>query len=61
MAHGNFAIGELAWCMDRLAQLDVDLKGNTDLPPDLVLEFGVIDLATPREVGVPWNPLTPAG
>lgn len=61
VAFGNFAIGELAWCMDRLAQLDVDLKGNTDLPPDLVLEFGVIDLATPREVGVPWNPLTPAG
>lgn len=61
VAKGNFAIGELGWCMDRLAQLDVDLKGNTDLPPDLVLEFGVIDLATPREVGVPWNPLTPAG
>lgn len=53
----NFSTGELAWCLDRLAQLDVDLKGQTDLPPDLVLELGVIDLATPREVGAPWNPL----
>lgn len=59
IAGRNFATGELAWCLDRIAQLDVDLKGNTDLPPELVLELGVIDLATPREVGAPWNPLTP--
>lgn len=57
VARRNFSTGELAWCLDRLAQLDVDLKGNTDLPPDLVLELGVIDLATAREVGAPWNPL----
>lgn len=57
VARRNFSTGELAWCLDRLAQLDVDLKGNTDLPPDLVLELGVIDLATARDVGVPWNPL----
>ena len=57
IARRNFSTGELAWCVDRIAQLDVDLKGNTDLPPDLVLELGVIDLATAREVGAPWNPL----
>ena len=60
IARRNFSTGELAWCMDRIAQLDVDLKGNTDLPADLVLELGVIDLATPREVGAPWNPLAAA-
>lgn len=57
VARENFSTGELAWCMDRLAQLDVDLKGNTDLPSDLVIELGVIDLATAREVGAPWNPM----
>lgn len=57
VARANFTTGELAWCIDRLAQLDVDLKGNTDLPPELALEFAVVDLATPREVGLPWNPL----
>jgi DNA polymerase III subunit delta len=57
IAAGNFGVGELGWCHDRLAQLDVDLKGNTELPGDLVLELGVIDLATPREVGAPFNPL----
>ena len=56
VARGNFSRGELGWCMDRLAQMDVDLKGNTDLPADLVIELGVIDLATAREVGAPWNP-----
>jgi DNA polymerase-3 subunit delta len=60
IARRNFSTGELAWCLDRIAQLDVDLKGNTDLPPDLVLELGVIDLATAREVGAPWNPLAEA-
>jgi DNA polymerase III subunit delta len=53
---GSFNPGELAWCHDRLAQLDVDLKGS-ELPADLVLELGVIEVATSREVGRPFNPL----
>lgn len=60
IARRNFSTGELAWCLDRIAQLDVDLKGHTDLPADLVLELGVIDLATARDVGAPWNPLVDA-
>ncbi len=60
VARRNFSTGELAWCLDRIAQLDVDLKGHTDLPAEMVLELGVIDLATAREVGQPWNPLAPA-
>jgi DNA polymerase-3 subunit delta len=52
----RFHPGELAWCHDRLAQADVDLKGS-ELGPDLVLELAVLDVATPREVGAPWNPL----
>lgn len=56
IATRNFGPGELAWCQDRLAQLDVDLKGS-DLPDHLLIELAVIDLATPREVGAPWNPL----
>lgn len=51
-----FHPGELAWCHDRLAQLDVDLKGS-ELPDDLLLELTVLDIATPRKVGAPWNPL----
>jgi DNA polymerase III subunit delta len=51
-----FGPGELAWCHDRLAQLDLDLKGS-ELPADLVLELAVLELATPREVGAPFNPL----
>lgn len=54
----SFGPGELAWCHDRLAQLDVDLKGS-ELPDDLVLELGVIELATSRSVGRPFNPLAP--
>jgi DNA polymerase-3 subunit delta len=57
IASHNFTVGELGWCTDRLARLDVDLKGNSPLPPELVLELAVIDLATRREVGAPWNPL----
>jgi DNA polymerase III subunit delta len=53
---GRFGPGELAWCHDRLAQLDVDLKGS-ELPAPLVLELGVLELATAREVGRPFNPL----
>jgi DNA polymerase III subunit delta len=52
----GFGPGELAWCHDRLAQLDVDLKGG-ELPDELVLEIAVIEVATPREVGAPFNPL----
>jgi DNA polymerase III subunit delta len=53
---GRFGPGELAWCHDRLAQLDVDLKGS-ELPAELVLEIGMLELATAREVGRPFNPL----
>jgi DNA polymerase III subunit delta len=51
-----FNPGELAWCHDRLAQLDVDLKG-AELPDDLLLELAIIEVASPREVGLPFNPL----
>jgi DNA polymerase III subunit delta len=51
-----FGPGELAWCHDRLARLDLDLKGS-ELPGDLVLELAVLELATPRQVGAPFNPL----
>ncbi len=53
---GRFNPGELAWCHDRVAQLDLELKGS-DLPDELLLEVGVIELATSREVGAPFNPL----
>ncbi len=53
---GAFNPGELAWCHDRLAQLDLDLKGS-ELPDELVLELGVIEIASSQEVGAPWNPL----
>lgn len=52
---GRFNPGELAWCHDRLAALDLQLKGS-ELPDDLVLELGMVELATAREVGRPWNP-----
>lgn len=52
----RFTPGELAWCHDRLAQLDVDLKG-AELPDDLLLELGILEVATTRQVGPPWNPL----
>jgi DNA polymerase III subunit delta len=51
-----FNPGELAWCHDRLAQLDVDLKG-AELPDHLLLEFAIVEVASPREVGLPFNPL----
>lgn len=54
-----FGPGELAWCYDRLAQLDVDLK-SAELPDELLLEVAIIELATPRVVGAPWNPLAAA-
>lgn len=52
----GFHPGELAWCHDRLAALDLELKGS-DLPDDLVLEVAVIELATSQQVGAPFNPL----
>ena len=51
-----FAPGELAWVHDRLARLDLQLKGS-DLPDGTVLELAVLELATAREVGAPFNPL----
>lgn len=55
-ANRNFGPGELAWCHDRIARADLDLK-SSDLPDTLVVELAVLDLATRREVGRPWNPL----
>lgn len=52
-----FAPGELPWCHDRLARADLELKGDSELPPEIVLELAVLDVATSREVGAPWNPL----
>lgn len=51
----RFGPGELAWCHDRLARADLELKGS-ELPGELLIELAVIDLATSREVGRPWNP-----
>jgi len=51
-----FHPGELAWCHDRLATLDLALKGS-ELPDELILELAVLELATSREVGAPFNPL----
>lgn len=52
----RFTPGELAWCHDRLAQLDTDLK-SVDAADALVLEIGVLQIATSRRVGAPFNPL----
>ncbi len=52
----RFGPGELAWCHDRLAELDLDLK-RSELPDAMILEVAVIELATSREVGAPFNPL----
>ncbi len=51
-----FTPGELAWCHDRVSRLDLALKGS-ELPDALVLELAVLELATSREVGAPFNPL----
>ena len=55
IATSNFGPGELAWCHDLIARTDVDLKGS-ELPDELVLERAVIELATRRDLGPPWNP-----
>ncbi len=57
LAFANFGAGELAWAQHRLARLDVDLKGGSALPAEVVLELAVIDLATDREVDATFNPL----
>ncbi|MGH3452614.1 MAG: DNA polymerase III subunit delta, partial [Haloechinothrix sp.] len=54
----GFHPGELAWCHDRLAQVDVDLKGS-ELPDDLVIELAILDVASSREVGAPGTPRLP--
>lgn len=61
-ARTNFSAGELAWCQERIAQLDVDLKGGSALDPAMVLQLAVIDLSTPQpEVGPRHNPMARAG
>ncbi len=52
----RFRPGELAWAHDRLATLDLALKGG-ELPDDVVIEIAVLELATSRDVGAPFNPL----
>lgn len=51
----GFTAGELAWCHDRASHADLALKGS-DLPADVVLDLAVVELATSRRVGAPWNP-----
>lgn len=53
----RFNPGELAWCHERLTRADRELKGS-DLPADVVVEVVVLEVATSREVGAPWNPLS---
>ena len=48
-ARESFGPGELAWAVDRLAQLDHDLKGS-DLPSDLLFEVAVVELCEGRQV-----------
>lgn len=52
----GFGPGELAWVHDRLARLDLELKGG-ELPDGVAIEIAVLELATSREVGSPFNPL----
>jgi DNA polymerase III subunit delta len=55
---GAFRPGELAWCHDRLAQLDLALKGS-DLPADVLMDVAVMELATARSPGAPFDPTVP--
>jgi competence protein ComEC len=50
--------GPVSWrgATTDLAQLDVDLKGS-ELPDHLLIELAVVEVATPREVGAPFNPM----
>lgn len=52
----RFNPAELAWAHDRLARLDLELKGG-ELPDDVAIEIAVLELASSREVGAPFNPL----
>ncbi len=52
----RYEVGELQWCHDRLGQADIALKGNSELPPDVVLELALLDIATRRSPGAPWDP-----
>jgi DNA polymerase III subunit delta len=54
-AAGAFRPGELAWCHDRLARLDLELKGS-DLPADVLMDVAVMELATSRAPGTPFDP-----
>lgn len=57
-ARNNFSAGELAWCQERIARLDVELKGGSALPADVVLDRAVIDLSTRNDdVGPRHNPV----
>ena len=54
----TFNPGELAWCHDRLARLDLELKGS-DLPDDVLMDVAVVELATSRRPGAPFDPTAP--
>lgn len=45
----GFGPGELARCHERLAELDLELKGS-DLPGELLLEVAVVEIATPGDL-----------
>ncbi len=51
----RFNPGELAWCVDRLARADLDLKGS-DLPDELILELALLEVATPHRPGPAFDP-----
>lgn len=51
----QFEPGELAWIHERLARLDLDLRGS-DVPDDILLETALIEVSTRTAVGAPWNP-----
>ncbi len=56
----RYEVGELQWCHDRLGRADIALKGDSELPPDVVLELALLDIATRRRPGAPWDPREPA-
>jgi len=55
-----FLPGELAWCHDRIARLDLALKGS-DLPDDVLMDVAIVELATSRAPGAPFDPTAPRG
>jgi DNA polymerase-3 subunit delta len=57
---GAFLPGELAWCHDRIARLDLALKGS-DLPDDVLMDVAIVELATSRAPGAPFDPTAPRG